>query len=130
MSGTDLTDVQITADQTVTLLAVASLGFGAAGVLAPTALRRSYGMTTPAAPGELNYVGRLWGSRTAVIGALALAARGTEQQRVVLTLAAAMNGLDAVTAVTTSSLPARTRVMGALTSGFFAGASAYGASRL
>lgn len=135
MTGTDISDLtdlagDISAEQVTTFLGAASLGFGAAGMLAPTMLRRVYGV-----PGSedgrnagLVYLGRMWGSRTAVIGALALAASTKEDRKRVLTLAAGMNAFDAVVAATARSLPPRPRVMGALTSGFFAAASAYGST--
>jgi hypothetical protein len=118
MAGTDVTMEQIT-----DVLGVASLGFGVAGVLAPTALRRAYGMS--ASSGELTYIGRMWGSRTAVLGALALAAETTAEQRRVAMLVAGMNAMDAVAAAGNTELPGRTRVMGAMTSGLFAAAAAY-----
>jgi hypothetical protein len=71
----------------------------------------------------------MWGSRTFVIGALALAAKAPEDQRRVLALAAGMNAFDALVAAGARALPARSRVMGSMTSGFFAVVSAYGANQ-
>jgi hypothetical protein len=132
MTRTDITDItdvagEITAEQVTTLLAAGSLGFGVIGALAPATLRRAYGMGAADPDGGLTYLGRMWGSRTAVLGAMALAAKSPEDQRRLATLAAAMNAFDALAAAGTASLPTRTRVMGAMTSGFFAAAAAYGA---
>lgn len=113
----------VSADQIHQFLAYGALGFGVAGILAPGALRHTYGMDTDSA--ELAYFGRMWGSRTAVIGVLALAADSAESRRLVATLAMGSNAADAVVAATTKGLPRRTRVLGALTSGAFAGAAAY-----
>lgn len=115
-------------DQMTKLLGVASAGFGVVGMLAPGALRRSYGMSASDPGGELAYLGRMWGTRTLVLGAFALGAQSPEEQRRVLMLAAGLNAFDALTAASTGALPTKTRVMGAVTSGFFAASSAYGAT--
>ena len=118
-----MADQSVSADQIHQFLAYGALGFGAVGVLAPGALRHTYGMDTDSA--ELTYFGRMWGSRTAVIGVLAMAADSAESRQLVATLAMGSNAADAVVAATTKGLPRRTRVLGALTSGAFAGAAAY-----
>jgi hypothetical protein len=123
-----MTSSENTLDQMTKLLGGASVGFGVVGMLAPAALRRSYGMKASDPGGELAYLGRMWGTRTLVLGAVALGARTPEEQRRVLMLAAGMNAFDALTAATTGALPSKTRAMGALTSGFFAASSAYGAT--
>lgn len=105
------------------VLAYGGLGFGAAGVLAPRTLRRLYGMDAESA--ELTYFGRMWGSRTAAIGAFAMAAQNDEERRQVATIAAAANGADALFAMTNRGLPGRTRVMAGLTSAGFALAALY-----
>ena len=74
---------------------------------------------------ELTYLGRMWGTRSAVLGALVLAAPTAQDRKRIATMAAAMNTLDALTAATTVGLPTSTRTMGALTSGGFAAAAAY-----
>ncbi len=109
-------------------MAYGALGFGVAAIVAPRGLRRLYGMDADSS--ELTYFGRMWGTRTAVIGALAMAAADADDdmQRRLATLSAGMNGLDALTAATTRGLPARARVMGAVTSGAFAVAAAYAAT--
>jgi hypothetical protein len=116
----------LTPDKAHQILAYGALGFGVTAILAPSVLRRSYGMTTES--GELQYFGRMWGTRTAVLGAVAMAAQTDEDRRRLATLSAGMNGMDALVAATTRTLPARTRVMGALTSGAFAVVAAYGAA--
>jgi hypothetical protein len=127
MAGTDTPD--ITTEQITRFLGAASVGFGVAGMLAPTTLRRVYGVTESDPGGGLVYLGRMWGSRTFVIGALALAAKAPEDQRRVLALAAGMNAFDALVAAGARALPTRSRVMGSMTSGFFAAVSAYGANQ-
>lgn len=121
-----MADQSVSADQINQLLAYGALGFGVAGVVTPGALHSTYGISTDS--GALTYFGRMWGTRTAVIGALALAADSAEDQRRVATLAMGMNAVDALVAATTRSLPRRTRVMGALTSGGFAAVAAYALS--
>ncbi len=105
------------------VLAVGALGFGVLAVLAPGGLRRMYGMDAESS--ELTYFGRMWGSRTAAIGGLALAARDEEDRRRLAVMAVAMNGADALFAAATPGLPARTRVMATLTSAGFAAAAGY-----
>src|SRR5688572_28893110 len=112
-----------TVDTVNKVLAYGALGFGVAGILAPTALRRSYGMTAEGP--ELTYLGRMWGTRNAVLGVLAMAASTSEDRKRIATVSTAMNALDALTAATTDGLPATTRMMGTLTSGVFAAAAAY-----
>ena len=112
-----------TVDTVNKVLGYGALGFGIAGILAPTALRRTYGMTAEGP--ELTYLGRMWGTRSAVLGTLSLAAATAEDRKRIATVSAAMNVLDAMTAATTDGLPGTTRVMGALTSGAFAAAGVY-----
>ena len=112
-----------TVDTVNKALGYGALGFGIAGILAPTALRRTYGMTAEGP--ELTYIGRMWGTRNAVLGALSLAAATAEDRKRIAMVSTAMNALDAMTAATTDGLPTSTRVMGTLTSGAFAAAAAY-----
>lgn len=123
-----MTSNDTTLDQMTQLLGWGSVGFGVLGMLAPNSLRRSYGMDKGDPGGELTYFGRMWGTRTLVLGAVALGAQSAEEQRRVLMLAAGLNAFDALTAASIRRLPTRTRVMGAVTSGFFAVSSAYGAT--
>ena len=50
-------------------IGVGSLGFGVVAMLTPRTLCRAYGDSTSSG-GALDYFGRTWGSRTAVIGSL------------------------------------------------------------
>ena len=68
---------------------------------------------------------RLWGTRTTVLGALVFTLDGTENQQRLMTLSAAMNATDAGMVAAAGGIPARARVLGALTSAGFAGALAY-----
>ena len=115
-----------TMDAVDKLLGYGALGFGIAGILAPTTLRRAYGMTAEGP--ELTYLGRMWGTRTAMVGMLSLAASTDEDRKRITTMAVAMNTLDALTAATTDGLPSTTRSLGTLTSAFFAAAGAYSLS--
>lgn len=115
-------------EQTTRLLGLACMGFGVAGMVAPGPLRRSYGMSAEDPGGELTYLGRMWGTRTLVVGAFVLGAQGAEAQRRALMLGAGLNAFDALAAASTRGLPRRTKVMGAVTSGFFAASSVYGAT--
>lgn len=105
------------------VLGYGALGFGVAGILAPTALRRAYGMTADGP--ELTYLGRMWGTRSAVLGVLSLSAGSDEERRRIAMVAIGMNVLDSMTAATTEGLSGGTRLMGALTSAGFAVAGAY-----
>jgi hypothetical protein len=59
-------------DSTVQALGKANgagaLAFGIFAVMSPRALRRTYGDST-SSRGSLDYFGRTWGTRTAVLGA-------------------------------------------------------------
>ena len=112
-----------TVDTVNKVLGFGALGFGLAGMLAPAALRRSYGMTADSP--ELTYLGRMWGTRTAMVGALSLAAGTDEERKRITALAVAMNAFDSLTAASTAGLPPTTRAMGAMTSAGFAAAGAY-----
>jgi hypothetical protein len=105
---------------------VASIAFGAAAALAPRWFLGAYGL-----PGEANVrvVTRLWGTRTAVLGALALTLDDADDRRRLMTLAAAMNSADASLLATASGVPARTRALGSLTAAGFAAALAYALTR-
>ena len=115
------------ADQTVETVGKAigagSLGFGLMATLAPGALRRAYGDSTSSG-GSLDYFGRTWGTRTAVLGALTLMSAPSDRKRIA-GLAAGMNAVDAIAALRADGMPATTRRMAGLTSAAFAAASAY-----
>ena len=102
-----------------------SLGFGAIAVLTPRLFLRIYGV-----PDEenLRLMTRLWGGRTAVLGALALTLDDSEDRRSLMTATAAMNAVDTLL-IAASHAPARARAMGAATSAAFAAALGYGLTR-
>src|SRR5436305_14202487 len=78
--------------------------FGALSVVAPRAVAGGYGV--PVTPGGLQ-LQRLFGSRALVISALALTARTDEETDRGLLAVAAMNALDAVTALASAGGAAR-----------------------
>lgn len=99
-----------------------SVAFGAVAALAPRVFLGMYGL-----PNEANVrtMTRLWGTRTTVLGSLVFTLDGTENKRKLMTLAAAMNAVDALVVASARGVPARTRVLGSLTSAGFAGVLAY-----
>jgi hypothetical protein len=107
-----------TTDTTVVkAIAAGALAFGVTAVLAPNIISATYGLPNT---GPFRFITRLWGTRTAALGALALTAEpGAQRDRVVLA-SAIMNGVDALVALTAGrDLTARSRVMAAATSGAF-----------
>lgn len=105
-----------------------SLGFGVLAMLAPGALRRTYG-DKASSGGALDYFGRTWGTRTAVLGALVLTAKTDDEKKRLAFLTAAMNTVDAVSAFRGQDMPASTKMMAGLTSAGFAAASGYIAAK-
>ena len=105
-------------------VAAGSLGFGLLATVAPGALRKAYGDGTSSG-GSLDYFGRTWGTRTAVLGALTLMASSDDERKRIAGLAAAMNAVDAITAFRAEGMPAMTRTMAGLTSAGFAVAAGY-----
>ncbi len=105
---------------------VGSLAFGVVAALTPRLFLGMYGV-----PNEVNVrtMTRIWGTRTAVLGGLALTLEGSENKQTLMTMTAAMNAADALMVATARGLPARTRVLGSLTSAGFAGALAYALNR-
>ena len=116
------------ADQTVDTvtqaIGVGSVGFGLLATVAPGALRRAYGDKS-SGEGALDYFGRTWGTRTAVLGALTLMATSDAERKRIATLAAVMNGLDSLAGFRAKGMPGITRAMAGLTSGAFAVAAGY-----
>ena len=106
-----------------------SLGFGIVATLSPTALRRTYGDSISSG-GSLDYFGRTWGTRTAVLGALSLMAESDTERKRVANLSAVMNAVDSVVAFRATGMPTTTRVMAGLTSAAFAAGGAYYATNL
>jgi len=100
-------------------IAAGALAFGAAGILAPKVLLGVYGL--PATP-PVRFLARLWGTRTAVLGALYLASPSEDSRRRMLVAEVALNAADAAIAAAAPGIPLRARVMAALTSAGFAGA--------
>lgn len=76
---------------------------------------------------------RLWGTRTAVPGGLALTLDGVENRKSPKTMTAAMNAAmnaaDAVMVAAANGLPVRARLLGSVTPTGFAGAPAYVVNR-
>ena len=111
-------------DSVRTAIGAGSLGFGVLATLSPKVLRRAYGDSSSNG-GALDYFGRTWGTRTAVLGALTLLASSDEEVARLSALAAAMNAADSLAAFSARGMPGRTRVMAGLTSAGFAVASGY-----
>jgi hypothetical protein len=112
------------AAQTDTLqraVTASTLGFGAAGLLAPNLLARTYGVRDPAP--EFIYMARLWGTSLLVLGTVSLSAEPGPARRTLLTAAAAQNAVDALSALAAKDLPARTRFLAAATSVGFGAAN-------
>lgn len=110
------------ADDIQKAVGVGSLAFGAVAALTPRLFLGMYGVSDDAGVRTMT---RLWGTRTAVLGALTFTLEGTENKKQLMTLTAAMNAADAAMVAAAGGLPARTRVLGSLTSAGFAGALAY-----
>ena len=91
--------------------------FGVAGVLAPQALARAYGV--PSSPHTTQLL-RLFGSRMLALSAWSFTARTKEETDRVLAVAAAMNVVDVVTALGAARSTGATAVRAAATSAAFA----------
>ena len=114
------------ADDIQKAVGVGSVAFGAVAALAPRLFLGMYGVPDDA---NVRTMTRIWGTRTAVLGALVFTLEGTESQQKLMTLSAAMNAADAAMVATAGGVPARARVLGSLTSAGFAGALAYALSQ-
>ena len=101
---------------------VGSVAFGAVAVVTPRLFLGLYGVPDDA---NVRTMTRLWGTRTAVLGALALTLEGTANEQKLMTMSAAMNAADAVMVAAAGGVPVRARVFGSLTAAGFAGALAY-----
>lgn len=99
-----------------------SVAFGAVAALTPRVFLGMYGL-----PDEANVrtMTRLWGTRTAVLGSLVFTLDGPENRRSLMTMAAAMNAVDALVVGSAGGVSTRTRILGSLTSAGFAGVLAY-----
>lgn len=102
--------------------AIGGLTFGAVAALAPRVFGGLYGM--PNDP-HVKTMTRLWGTRTAVIGAALLLANRPDDQRRLLMMGTAMNAADTVFVASAGGISLQGRVLGAITSAGFAGAGAY-----
>jgi hypothetical protein len=101
-----------------------SLAFGVVAMLSPGALRRTYGDRVSSG-GALDYFGRTWGTRTAVLGALVLTSKTDEEKKRLAYFSAAMNAIDAISAFRGDGMPTSTKVMAGVTSAGFAASSVY-----
>ena len=109
---------------------IGSFGFGVVAMVSPGLLRRTYG-DKDSSGGALDYFGRTWGTRTAVLGALVLTAKTDEERKRLAYMSAAMNAMDAISAFRGGpGMPASTKVMAALTSAGFAASSMYVATSM
>ena len=100
-----------------------AIGFGALAVLAPRLFQGIYGLK---GDGNLTAMSRLWGSRTAAIGAIGLLSRGSGNYKTLLAVGSTMSVVDTlIIANAGPDVAMRSRVMGAVTSAAFAGAGAY-----
>ncbi|MGN6131242.1 MAG: hypothetical protein ACTHOK_12970, partial [Nocardioidaceae bacterium] len=99
-----------------------ALAFGGVATLTPRLFAAVYGM-----PQEVNLatMTRLWGTRTALLGALTLAVNGPVERRTLMTAMAAMNAADTVVISAAQGVPVRTRAMGAFTTATLAGVISY-----
>jgi hypothetical protein len=110
------------ADDIQKAVGVASVAFGVVAALTPRLFLGLYGVPDEA---SVRTMTRLWGTRTTVLGALALTLEGAEAKQKVMTMSAAMNATDALMVAAAGGIPAKARVLGSLTSAGFAGAIAY-----
>lgn len=103
----------------------ASLAFGGSAALTPRVFLGMYGV-----PDEQNVrlMTRMWGTRTAVLGALTFTLGDQDDRRTLMMAAAAMNAADTLL-ISASRAPVRSRAMGAATTAAFAGAIAYALTR-
>lgn len=92
---------------------VGSVAFGAMAALTP---RLFLGMCGVPDEANVRTMTRLWGTRTAVPGALVFTVEGTENIQRMMTMTAAMNAADAVMVAAAGGVPVRARVLGSLTS--------------
>lgn len=104
--------------QLVNVLGGGAVTFGVVAVAAPEAMHSGYGMASTSTSRSLM---RLWGTRTATLGVLAMRARDEDRDGWLLALAV-MNGVDAVLSVAgmRDGIPLRAGVGTAATSAVFA----------
>ena len=110
-------------DQLVQLLGSCALGYGAIGLVAPRALAAPYGI--PSTPHTTQLL-RLFGTRMLAQAAWTFTARTAEEKDRLLAVAAGMNLLDALTALTAGRAVGRTSAVRAgATSAFFGAVSLF-----
>lgn len=103
------------------VIGTGAIGFGVTAVVAPRVITAIYG-----APGTapFRWIIRLWGTRTATLGALILTESDPGRRRRLVAASAVMNSLDtAISATAGPDLPKRTRILATVTSGGFAAAA-------
>lgn len=121
-------EVKADAETVGTAIAGGAIGFGAAGLLAPRLVIRTYGLPDT---GPFRFMTRLWGTRTAALGVVMILERDARRRANLAAIAVAVNALDAVVATTAGrDLSARTKVMAAATSASFALAAGAVAAKL
>jgi hypothetical protein len=108
-------------DQLERGLAIAAIGFGVVATVAPRAFSRVYGL---GGDPKLLAMIRVWGTRTAVLGGLALTG-GEETRTRMIPWIVGLNAADTVLIARSDGISGRTRTLGALSSGAFAGAFGY-----
>ena len=103
-------------------LTYGAIGFGALASVLPRVFTGIYGLGGDA---RTTALARTWGTRTAALGGVLALTQEPELKRKVTMIATAMNAFDALVVIRNGRLPARTRVLGALSSGSFAAAGGY-----
>jgi hypothetical protein len=109
--------------QLIDVVNYGALGFGGVAVLAPRLFAGLYGIK---GDGNVLTMIRLWGTRTAALGAVGMLTKGSSNYKTVLTIGAGMSVVDSlVIAGAGPDVALRARAMGALTSAAFAGVQGY-----
>jgi hypothetical protein len=113
-------DNGIDLDQLEQGLAIGAVGFGVVAALTPRVFTAVYGI---GGDPRLLAMTRLWGSSTAALGALALTgATDSAKSAPILT---GLNALNTVLLLRADGIPARSKLLGALTSAAFAAGFGY-----
>lgn len=106
-----------------TTITYGAFGFGVLAIALPGLFGVVYGL--PNDP-RVKALARLWGTRNVALGYLMLTADTRVAQTKMLQVTTALNAADAGLAVVAGGkLPARTRLLGGLSSAVFAGAAGY-----
>ncbi|HWE57310.1 MAG TPA: hypothetical protein VG435_17520 [Acidimicrobiales bacterium] len=109
-------------------LSIAAVAVGAIAGVAPKLFAGVYGLPTT---GPFRFLTRLWGTRTATLGAMVLLEIDPARVRRLAAVDAVMNAVDVAAAVSAGpDVTTRTKVMAAVTSGSFALALAAVAAEL